>query len=80
VTRKKSATSRRKPSGSKTSTARKTAASPSPEERFLADLLTRGEAARRDEHGDLPPGATHEIVDDPDGGPRKAVRRRFSIS
>ena len=51
-----------------------------PQERFVADLLARGEAARRDKDGNLPPGVTHEIVDDPKGGPPKLVRRRFSIS
>lgn len=44
-----------------------------------ADLLTRGEAARRDENGNLPPGATHEIVDDPHSDKPKIVRRRYSI-
>ena len=49
------------------------------EERFAAELIRRGEAARRDEAGRLPPGATHEIVqDDPDKPPRIA-RRRFSL-
>ena len=53
---------------------------PTPEERFVQDLIARGEAARRDKDGNLPPGVTHEIVDDPDGGPPTIVRRRFSIS
>lgn len=62
--------------------AKRTAApeAPAPEERFVKDLIARGEAARRDKDGNLPPGATHEIVDDPDGGPPTVVRRRFSIS
>jgi hypothetical protein len=55
-------------------------ASPSAEERFIEDLIARGEAARPDEDGNLPPGATHQIVDDPEGGAPKLVRRRFSIS
>jgi hypothetical protein len=50
-------------------------------ERFAADLLVRGEAARPDEHGNLPPGATHEIVEEPGGGrPPKVRRRRFSMT
>jgi hypothetical protein len=48
-------------------------------ERFVEDLLIRGEAAWPDPQGDLPPGATHEIVADPgDGKPPKVRRRRFS--
>jgi hypothetical protein len=50
-------------------------------ERFVRDLLTRGEAARPDERGELPPGATHEIVEDAEGGGVPTVRRRrFSAS
>lgn len=52
-------------------------------ERFVEDLLIRGEAACPDPQGDLPPGATHEIVEEPGGGrspnPPKVRRRRFSI-
>ena len=65
---------------SATSIERADPAAPSPQERYIEDLLARGEAARRDEDGNLPPGATYEIVDDPEGGPPKLVRRRFSIS
>lgn len=50
-------------------------------ERFVEDLLIRGEAVCPDEHGGLPPGATHEIVEEPGGGkPPKVRRRRFSIT
>jgi hypothetical protein len=46
---------------------------------FERGLLERGEAAVADEHGRLPPGATHEIVGrDPEGRPI-LKRRRFSI-
>lgn len=49
-------------------------------ERFVEDLLVRGEAAWPDAQGNLPPGATHEIVEDPGGGkPPKVKRRRFSM-
>ena len=49
-------------------------------ERFVEDLLIRGEAAWPDPQGDLPPGATHEIVAEPGGGkPPKIRRRRFSM-
>jgi len=49
-------------------------------EKFVQDVLIRGEAARPDEHGDLPPGATHEIVEECEGEPPKIKRRRFSIT
>jgi membrane protein involved in colicin uptake len=52
-------------------------------ERFVEDLLIRGEAAWPDPQGDLPPGATHEIVAEPGSGrspkPPKVRRRRFSM-
>ena len=50
-------------------------------ERFIRDLLIRGEAARPTPEGDLPPGATHRIVeDDKEGGLPTIERERFSIS
>jgi hypothetical protein len=54
---------------------------PTPEEeRYIEDLVTRGEAADADENGQLPPGATHEIVERaPDGKVLKVARRRFSV-
>jgi hypothetical protein len=49
--------------------------------RFVRDLLIRGEAARPTPEGDLPPGATHRIVeDDEEGGLPTVERERFSIS
>lgn len=50
------------------------------EEKFVSDVLTRGEAAEPDEHGDLPPDATHEIVEEREGELPKIRRRRFSAS
>ncbi len=47
------------------------------ERAFVAGLIARGEAAPLDEHGNLPSGATHELVEDADGRPT-ARRRRFS--
>ena len=47
-------------------------------EAFEAGLRARGEAARAVD-GQLPPGATHEIVTGEDGKER-LVRRRFSAS
>ena len=47
--------------------------------RFVKDVLTRGEAAKPDEHGNLPPGATHEIVEEREGELPKIKRKRFSM-
>ena len=46
--------------------------------RFEDDLEIRGEAVPEGE--ELPPGATHEIVEDEPGKPPKVVRRRFSLT
>lgn len=48
-------------------------------ERFVRDLLIRGEAARPDEKGELPPGATHRIVEEDEDGLPKVERDRFSL-
>lgn len=48
------------------------------ERKFVEDLVRRGEAAWPDKDGNLPPGATHEIVEENPGEPPKVVRRRFS--
>ena len=47
------------------------------EENFVRGLLARGEAAKAVD-GKLPPGATHEIVEELPGQLPKVVRRRFS--
>jgi hypothetical protein len=47
------------------------------EEAFVRGLVERGEAAKADEHGNLPPGATHEIVGIAPSGLPIVVRRRF---
>lgn len=44
---------------------------------LVAGLIARGEAVKPDEHGKLPPGATHELGED-DEGRTTARRRRFS--
>ena len=49
------------------------------EERFVRDVLTRGEAAKPDESGNLPGHATHEIVEEKEGELPKIKRRRFTI-
>jgi hypothetical protein len=46
---------------------------------FNEALIASGEAARPDQEGKLPPGATHEIVEDQAGNVR-VVRRRFSVT
>ena len=71
-------------------TGRKRAAKPrrnAPEttdERAAADayarsLIAHGQAARPGPDGTLPPGATHEIVED-ESGRIRLVRRRFSTA
>jgi hypothetical protein len=47
------------------------------EEAFIRGLIARGEAAKAVD-GKLPPGATHEIVEERPGRLPKVVRRRFS--
>jgi hypothetical protein len=47
-------------------------------EAFVRGLLERGEAAKADGSGKLPPGATHEIVGETETGLPIVVRRRFS--
>ena len=47
-------------------------------ESFVKGLVERGEAARPDAAGKLPPGATHEIVGETETGLPIVVRRRFS--
>jgi hypothetical protein len=47
------------------------------EEAFIRGLIERGEAAKADEHGNLPPGATHEIIGISESGLPIVVRRRF---
>lgn len=47
-------------------------------ERFVEDLLARGEAADESDEP-LPADVTHEVVEDPDGGAPKVRRRRFSV-
>ena len=48
-------------------------------EAYERGLIERGEAAPADEHGKLPPGATHEIVGYDKSGKPILKRRRFSI-
>jgi len=47
------------------------------EERFVEDLVVRGEAVPEGTEP-LTPGATHEVVADRDGVPAQVRRRRFS--
>ena len=50
----------------------------SPDEKAYVDsLIAHGQAAKRRADGTLPPGATHELIEDENGVVR-AVRRRFS--
>lgn len=47
-------------------------------ETFTRGVIIRGEAARPDEGGDLPSGATHEIVGEDEKGLPVIERRRYS--
>lgn len=47
-------------------------------EHFTEGVLRRGEAAKSSD-GKLPPGATHEIVQEKEGELPKLRRRRFSL-
>lgn len=47
------------------------------ERTFVESLVASGQAAKRDAMGRLPPGVTHEIVEDAHGE-IQLVRRRFS--
>jgi len=47
------------------------------EEVFIKGLIERGEAAKADDNGNLPPGATHEIVGVSPSGLPIVVRRRL---
>ena len=48
--------------------------------KFIRDLIERGEAARRNPDGSLPDGATHEIVGEDENGEPIVVRRRISAN
>ena len=47
---------------------------------FVSGLVARGQAARRDASGTLPPGATHEIVGETADHLPILRRRRFAAS
>jgi len=47
------------------------------EKAFIDSLIANGQAAKRRPDGSLPPGATHELIED-EHGKKRVVRRRFS--
>lgn len=49
------------------------------ERRFVEDLVARGQAAEAGADGELPPGATHEIVARRSDGSPVVRRRRVSM-
>ncbi len=53
-------------------------ASDAQSEAFVRGLVARGEAARLDSSGKLPPGATHEIIGETEKGLPVVIRRRFA--
>jgi hypothetical protein len=60
------------------STAAEDAIPESAAQTFTRGVLIRGEAAKPDEGGDLPAGATHEIVGEDEEGLPVIERRRYS--
>jgi hypothetical protein len=73
--------SRSKPKVSQKGKAKKSAEALDPAaSRFVRDLLIRGEAVKPTaDEGDLPPGATHKILDDDKDGLPEIERERFSL-
>jgi hypothetical protein len=55
----------------------KSAAKSSDEAAFVESLIANGQAAKPRSDGSLPPGATHELIEDKNGN-KRVVRRRFS--
>ena len=55
----------------------KPAAKSNDEAAFVESLIANGQAAKRRPDGSLPPGATHELIED-ENGEKRVVRRRFS--
>jgi hypothetical protein len=78
TTRKRKPAAKAKP---KAKAARPKAARPTPKDEaaYVETVIATGEAARLDENGKLPAGATHKIVED-EAGNVKVVRRRFSMT
>jgi hypothetical protein len=83
TTRKRKRAAKRKANASAVSAPPNSMTSEQPtrqEEAALVEaLIASGEAARLDEQGRLPAGATHKIVED-QAGNMKVVRRRFSMT
>jgi len=48
------------------------------EDAFIKSLVTHGQAAKALPDGSLPPGATHELVED-EHGELRVIRRRYSV-
>jgi len=47
------------------------------EDAFIKSLIAHGQAAKALPDGSLPPGATHELVED-EHGQLRVIRRRYS--
>ena len=71
------ATRKRKPAAKRKAKAEQPARKD--EAAFVETVIATGEAARLDEKGRLPAGATHKIVED-EAGNVTVVRRRFSMT
>ena len=79
-TRAKATVRARKPAGAAAAQRKMKRVAPktADETAFLESLIVHGQAVRARPDGTLPPGATHELVEDARGEVR-AVRRRFSV-
>jgi hypothetical protein len=67
----------RKPAAKRTGKRRAPSKKSSHAERFIQSLVAHGQAVKVNPGEKLPPGATHELVEDEDGSVR-VVRKRFS--
>ena len=77
-TTKKTASENRSKKRNTAKTKKNGVAYDSSEQRFVRDLLIRGEAAKPSPEGELPPGSTHKIVDANEKGLSEVERERFS--
>ena len=79
TTKRHTSKKRSKPRASSKAPSKPTESTATAEEKFVRDLLIRGEAALPDSEGNLPKNATHEIVEEEEGELPKIERRNFKI-
>lgn len=80
-TKRRTATAQKRKPAAKPKARAAKAAKPAPKDEaaYVETVIATGEAARLDDQGRLPAGATHKIVEDEAGNVR-VVRRRFSMT